>query len=94
MEWKLLKLQITQTRQPLAFQMEKYLSSTPLKWENIYQIYIKYELHILNVRTIIMQSLEYKWMKTVGVTDDTNQTSDNQFGQKKCGVSSIPSKIW
>ena len=44
--------------------MEKCLSSTPIKNEkNIYQMCTKSEVHIFNVRTIIMESLNIKEVK-------------------------------
>ena len=49
-------------------------------------------MHFFNVWTIIVQ-FEYKGMKTVGVTDCTNQTPPKHFGWKKC-LSSTPVKMW
>ena len=42
--------------------------NTRKKGENIYQMSKKWEVHIFNVLTIIMESLNIKEMKTVGVT--------------------------
>ena len=60
-EWKLLELQITQTRNHLSISNKKCLSSRPHKNEkNIHEMCIKYKVHIFNVWTIIIQSLKIK----------------------------------
>ena len=47
-EWKLFELQIRQTWR--AFRMEKMSKfNTGKKWENIYQMCTKQEVHIFNV---------------------------------------------
>ena len=63
-EWKLLEIQITQTRHPLSISdgnMSKF--NTPQKFEIIFQMCTKYEVHIFNVWTIIMQILNIKEWK-------------------------------
>ena len=43
---------------PYAFRMKKCLSPTPVKkWENIYEMCTKQEVHIFNMWTAIMQIL-------------------------------------
>ena len=48
-EWKLLELQITQTRHPLRIFDGKMSKFNTHKNENIYQMSTKYEVHIFNV---------------------------------------------
>ena len=63
-EWKLFELQFTQTRHPYAFPKEKMSKfNTRKKWENIYQMCTKWEVHIFNVWTIIRQILNIKEWK-------------------------------
>ena len=70
-EWKLLELQITQTRDALRILDGKNSkSNNRKKWENIYQMRTKWNVHIFNMWTIIMQSLNKK--EAFGVTDYTN----------------------
>ena len=58
-EWKMLELQITQTRHILSISNGKCRSKTP-KNENIREICTKYQVHIFNVWPIIMQSLNVR----------------------------------
>ena len=62
-QWKLLELQITQTRQHLSILDGICLTSSPLKKENIHVMSTKYKLHIFNMWTIITQSLNKKEWK-------------------------------
>ena len=78
-EWKLLELQITQTRRPYAFRMEKCPSPTPVKKR-------KYLSNVHKIRGAHLQCVynhyakfECKGMKTGGVTDFTNQTPSKHF---------------
>ena len=52
----------------------------------------KWEVHIFNVWTITTQSVKIKKMKTVGVTDNTNQTTSKHFWMEKW-LSSTPLRI-
>ena len=58
------------------------LSSTPVENEKIfqYQMCTKWEVHIFNVWTFLMQSLNIKVIKSVGITDYSYQTPPALFG--------------
>ena len=80
-EWKLFEL-LDKPDTPYTFRMEKISKfNSRKKWEIIYQMYTKWEVHIFNV---YYARFEYKGMKTVGVTDYTNQTPSTDFRWKKC----------
>ena len=68
----------------LAFYRKKCLSSRPQKWRkkswNVHKIVGAHLQCIDNHYAKIW----YKGMKTVGVTDCTNQTPPKHFGWKKC----------
>ena len=63
-EWKLLELQITQTRHHLSI-LQKNISKfkTPKNENKNHKMCTKYKVHIFNVWTIIMQSLNIKERK-------------------------------
>ena len=88
-ERKLLELQITQTS---ISDGKKCLSSTPLKSEkylsNVYQMEGAH-LQCANNHYVMF---EYKGMKTVGVTDHTNQTPSKHFLVRKMSKFNTPQK--
>ena len=75
-EWKLLELQITQTRNHLSTSNEKMSKfKTSQKWKkNIREMCIKYKKGGAYLQCVNKNyaKFEYKGMKTVGVTDYTN----------------------
>ena len=97
-ERKLLELQNTQTRHPLSIlqkKMSKFKTPPPQKKKNekkkscnVYKI----EGAHLQCMNNHYAKFDYKRMKTVGVTDYTNQTSPTHFGWKNC-LSSTPVKM-
>ena len=62
-EWKLLDLQITQTTHPLSISDGKMSKFYSPKIRNFYQVLTKKEVHMFNVWTMIMQSLNIKEWK-------------------------------
>ena len=79
---------VTQSRHPLSISDgKKVVSSTPVKNEKIFMKCAQ------NGRCTSSNcaKFEYKGMKTVGVTDYTNQTPSKQFEQKNA-LSSTPLK--
>ena len=78
----MLELQITQPDTPLAFRMEKCLSSTGLKIrKNISIVHIigGAYVHCMNNHSA---KFEYKGMRTVEDTEYTTQTQSKHFEQK------------
>ena len=92
-KWILLELQITRTRHPLSILQKKCLSSRPQKIKNKF---MKGAQNRRCTSSIYKKNhyakIEYKGMKTVGVTYYTNQAPPTHFGWKKC-LSSTPVKI-
>ena len=56
------------------------------KRENIYQMCTKWKVHNLQCVNNHYAKFEYKEMKTVGVTDYTNQAPSKHFWMEKCQV--------
>ena len=81
-------LQFTQTRHPFSILQKKFKTAKNEKKTHVYKIGGA-QLQCMNNHCA---KFEYKGMKTVGVTDYTNQTPPMYFGWKKC-LSSTPVKI-
>ena len=92
-EWKLLELQITQTRHLQRISDDKMSKfNTRQKWENIYQMCTKWEVHFFNVWTIIMLSLNIKKRKLFELQITQTRHHLSIFGQQNVQVEH-PSKL-
>ena len=91
-EWKFWKYRKHKPDTLLAFYRKKCLSSRPKKWKRSWNVY-KIRGAYLQCMNDHYAKFEYKRMKTVGVTDYTNQTPPTDFRWKKC-LSSTPIKMW
>ena len=87
--WIIIMQSLNIKERKLTEKMSKFQTQNEKKSWNVYKMRVAH----LQCMNNYYAKFEYKGIKTVGVTDYTNQTHPTHFRWKKC-LSSTPVKLW